>query len=105
MIDYAEDTLKEYGIKDTDRFSLVLYTDNLWQSNLRDYTTFFFPNASVYSLTSKDPLPELDSDIPAFIFSETEQEITNLECVAETKTYKNPRYKTAVTWHKTVWDK
>lgn len=105
MIDYAEDTLKEHGIKDTDRFSLVLYTDSPWQSNLRDYATFFFPNASVYSLTSKDPLPELNPDIPAFIFSETEQEITNLECVAEMKTYKNPRYKTAVTWYKTVWDK
>lgn len=103
MIAYTEDTLKEYGIKDTDRFSIVLYTDNLWQSNLRDYATFFYPNASIYSLTSKDTLPELEPDIPAFIFSETEQEITSLGFPAENRTYKNPRYKTAVTWYRTIW--
>lgn len=105
MIAYMEDTLKEHGIKDTGRFSIVLYTDNPWQSNLRDYATFFFPNASVYSLTSKNPLPEFAPDIPAFIFSENEQKITDLGLTAENRTYKNLRYKTTATWYRAIWDK
>lgn len=105
MIAYTEDTLEDYGIADTGRFNLVLYTDNLWQSNLCDYATFFYPNASVYSLTSKDPLPELEPDIPTLIFAENEQKFINSGLMAESRTYKNPRYKTTVTWYRIVWGK
>lgn len=102
MIAYTEESLEEYGIKDTDEFNLILYTDNLWQSNLRDYAAFFYPNATVYSLTSGQPLPDLDFSLPIFLFAESEQELINLGPAIESKTYENPRYKTTATWYRVL---
>ncbi len=100
MYSYMEDTLKEENLKATDKFSVVLYTDNVLESNIYDYAKFFYPNAEVWSETYEEcnPYPEFEG--PAFLFSQD-------GCIGpfayedcEQRTFFNSRYNSEITWYR-----
>ena len=99
MLSYTEDTLKEYDIKETEEFNVLLITDNLLQSNIYDYAKFFYPNAHTYSIKSGETIEEIDRSLPTFIFGETEVSVSAFGSDIEMRTFKNPRYHTSVTWY------
>ena len=102
MISYSKDTLEEYGVKDTEQFNIVLYTDNEGQKNIYDYAKFFYPNAQTYSLKSGETLPEIDWGMPTFLFAENEQMLAGLNAAIDSRDYKNTRYEATVTWYRCV---
>ncbi len=73
VIQYIEDTLDENGMKPTDEFNLVIYTDNILESNIRDYALYFFPNAVTRSDVGAVLSPEIDYSLPTFIYAEDER--------------------------------
>lgn len=102
MIAYTEDTLEEYGVLDTDEFNLVLYTDNVLQSNLQDYGKFFYPNAHIYSLKSGETPQNLDWSMPTFLFGESGEVLAEFGPDIKRRSYRNPRYRTTVVWYRSV---
>lgn len=102
MLQYAEDTLREYGIEDTEEFNLVLYTDNQFQTNVYDYAKFFYPNAHAVSFGT-GAFPEgVDFTLPTFLFSEKEDVGVPFDGEVECHTFKNRRYRMEVSWYRMV---
>ncbi len=111
-IDYIDETLKENGLKNTDEFNLIIYTDNVLQSNIHDYAAFFYPNATTYSETGYLYNSSIDYSKPSIYLAEdtrlkilepdnagTDEYIKFLKTATGNKIYKNLRYGTEVTWH------
>jgi hypothetical protein len=46
------------GFSDKDDFDFILYTDDIWLKNPKDYLGYFYPNANNYVLGSGEELPE-----------------------------------------------
>ena len=112
-IDYIEDTLDENGLSVTDEFNLVIYTDNILQSNIHDYAKFFFPNAVTYSESGNVYDSTIDLSKPTLFFAEDERlrtlepddmgsddYIQFLQTSMDSKTFKNFRYDTEITWYR-----
>ena len=108
LISDIYDSLDEYGLKETDRFAIVLYTDNSLQSNIYDYAKFFFPNAVVYSERGNEYDDNIDisrdEGLTVFFFSEDERlsEILPDAAPEKKKEHKNRRYDTKHTWFRKV---
>lgn len=115
-IDYISDTLKENGMKNTDEFCLVIYTDNGLEGNIHDYASFFFPNAITYS-ESGDVYDEwIDASKICLFFAEddrlktlepenghgSEDYIRFLRTSMDSQTYTNLRYDSEITWYRKV---
>lgn len=111
-IDYIDETLKENGLKNTDKFNLIIYTDNVLQSNIHDYAAFFYPNATTYSESGYLYNSSLDYSKPSIYLAEdtrlktlepdnagADTYIKFLKSATGSKTYKNIRYGTEITWH------
>ena len=70
LISYVGDTLDEYGLDVTDKFNLVVYTDNILEQNMYDYAKFFFPNAEVY-IGMENIYPDIeDEGLATFIYAD-----------------------------------
>ena len=108
LISDIYDSLDEYGLKETDRFAIVLYTDNSLQSNIYDYAKFFFPNAVVYSERGNEYDDNIDisrdEGLTVFFFSEDERlsEILPDAARENKKEHKNRRYDTKHLWFRKV---
>ena len=88
MITCAETVVEEKGIADEDDFNIILITDNLLQSNIYDYATFFYPNASAYSMTTKGNIPpNVDWSKRTIVFSESEEALLRLGVDIQSKEY------------------
>lgn len=114
-IDYIEESLKEYDISPADDFNLIIYTDNILQSNISDYASFFFPNAETFS--NSDNIYDIDPDTtkPCFFFAE-DLRLQNLipdsydsksfirlkNAPMSSQTYRNLRYDSEITWYRKV---
>ena len=111
-IDYIDETLEENGLKNTDEFNLIIYTDNVLQSNIHDYAAFFYPNATTYSESGYLYNSSIDYSKPSIYLAEdtrlkilepdnagTDEYIRFLKTATSSKTYNNLRYDTEVTWH------
>ena len=97
LISYAEEVLEERDIANTEEFHLVFLTDNLLQSNLADYCTYFYPNAHAYVVGTKD-FPELpDDSLPLFLFSESPVPPAPQLCISGEKTWHALRYSKEIT--------
>lgn len=95
----AEDYLDDNLISDESEINMVIVTDSRLQSNIDDYTIFFYPNADTYSMTTEEELPFMDSGKRTFVFSESEEALHRLGVETECKTYASFRYHTEVTWY------
>ena len=106
-IEYIDETLKENGLKNTDEFNLIIYTDNVLQSNIHDYAAFFYPNATTYSESGYLYNSSLDYSKPSIYLAEdtrlktlepdnagADTYIKFLKSATGSKTYKNIRYGT-----------
>ena len=92
--------LEEKGIADEDEFNIILITDNLLQSNIYDYATFFYPNANAYSMTTKGNIPpNIDWSKRTIVFSESEEALMRFGVDVLSKEYNNIRYKTEHIWY------
>lgn len=103
MISHAEDTLSQSQISDTEEFNLILLTDNSLLGNLSDYTAFFYPNAHAYVAKPEEfsagaPAGP-DFTLPTFVFCEIAEFPEGLEGNVTTRTYKNTRYHSTITWY------
>lgn len=57
------------GFSDEDEFDFILYTDDIWLKNPKDYLGYFYPNANNYVLASGQELPEnIDMEDPLIIY-------------------------------------
>lgn len=102
MYSYMEDTLKEENLRATDEFSVVLYTDNILESNIYDYAKFFYPNATTWSETYEEANPEPYFEGRAFLFSQDEYAGAFANDICDEKTWHNERYAEDVTWYRIV---
>ena len=105
VIDYVEDSISEYGLKNTDEFTLVIYTDNVLQSNIHDYAKFFFPNATTYSESGTEYDYSINSSRITFIYAEdTRLDVMGIEGVTDSsqKTYRDARYDEDITWYRKI---
>ena len=111
-IDYIDEILDENDLKNTDEFNLIIYTDNVLQSNIYDYAAFFYPNATTYSESGYLYNSSVDYSKPSIYLAEdtrlkilepdnagTDEYIKFLKTATDNKIYKNLRYGTEVTWH------
>lgn len=98
-LECAQETVKERGLEPEDTFNLILFTDNLLQSNIYDYAKYLFPNANAISF-STDSFPELlDYSIPTVYISESETlRMFAGDRLCE-KNFKNKRYHFEGTWY------
>ena len=111
-LDYIDEILDENGLKATDEFNIIIYTDNVLESNIRDYAAFLYPNARTYSesgylfnsvvdiskpsiyLAEDNRLKTLDPDLV-----NSEAYLRFLKIASSSKKYKNYRYDTEVIWY------
>ena len=105
LIEYVEDTLEEYGLKNTDEFNLAVYTDNVLEQNMYDYAKFFFPNASVYTAELNNVPEVMDEDRITFLY--TDEPIPDDSAflmfnpvVSEEKEFDNKRYDFKAKWYR-----
>ena len=122
LISDIYDSLEEYGLKETDSFAVVMYTDNSLQSNLRDYASFFFPNAKIYSESGnafdENIQVSYEEGLVVFAFAEDERlselEAPAYECSAfdaltaapqKYSEHKNIRYDRKNSWYRKVFKK
>ncbi len=73
LIAYVGDSLDEDDLKVTDEFNLVVYTDNVLEQNMYDYSKFFFPNASVY-IGMENIFPDIENeDLVTFMYADDDR--------------------------------
>ena len=114
-IDYISDTLKENGLKATDEFCIIIYTDNILESNIYDYASFFFPNATTYSESGYEYDDDIDTSKVCMFFAEDDRLMaldpgmegsdgytTFLRTPMDSRTSYNIRYDSNVTWYRKV---
>ena len=115
-IDYISDTLKENGLKTTDEFNLILYTDNVLESNIHDYASFFFPNAITYSESGFMYDENIDTSKFSLFLAEddrlktldppeshgSDEYIAFLRTAMDLRTYNNIRYDSDITWYRKI---
>ena len=102
-ISCTEDILTENQKSVNDKFNLLLITDNVLQSNIYDYATYFFPNATAISSTTEElsqaTFEELDPDCLTIVISENEESIEYYCDDVEEHTYSDSRYQEEITWY------
>lgn len=71
-------------INQLDPLVIVYYTDSIWRSNLKDYTCYTFPNATVIVLKNGQALPsEVDFSVSTLVYWDDNIEMTNRLPVGE----------------------
>lgn len=103
MLQYAEDTLEEYALEDTDEFNLILHTDNALQTNVYDYAKFLYPNAHAVSFGTGTYPEGVDFSLPTIVFSENDDFSVYYGADVELRTFENKRYDSEVTWYRTIY--
>ena len=111
-LDYIDEILDENGLKATDEFNIIIYTDNVLQSNIQDYATFLYPNAKTYSESGFLFNSMVDISKPSIYLAEdnrlkllepdyvnSEAYLKFLKIASGSKKYKNYRYETEVIWY------
>lgn len=97
VISYTGELLAEQGMSNTEEFHLVLLTDNILMTNLSAYTTFFYPNAHVYT-SKQNTYPEgLSMELPTFVFSELPEFPEPFSGPPSSRSFENRRYDSTVT--------
>ncbi len=96
MIACAEEVIDN---KSEREINIVVITDNLLQSNIYDYATFFYPSAYTCSVMSNDTMPEMDRNRDTFVFSESKEALVRCNIDVQSKIFENPRYNTVHTWY------
>ena len=70
MINHIEETLDNTGLSSDDLFGILLYSDNTYIHNLKDYTGYYFPNAvcKAVNIVERDNILEDAAELmmPAF---------------------------------------
>lgn len=99
MISYSQKLVKEHGLTAEDEFNLLLITDNILQSNIYDYATFFYPNAHAVSTTSGEYMQDLNYELPTIVIGESEETVSMYCNKVEQVEYNNPRYQTTEEWY------
>lgn len=99
----TEDILKEKQQSVNDNFNLLLITDNILQSNIYDYATYFFPNATAISSTTEElssaTFEELDPDCLTIVISETKESIESYCSEIKELSFSDSRYQEEITWY------
>lgn len=98
MWDYTAELCEIKGFTAETEFNIVLYTDNVYQKNIQDYCTFFYPNAHVYIEDEKTRAVILDKNLITMVFGEREEDIANYEGQSLSKSFVDKRYGTKHTW-------
>jgi hypothetical protein len=72
LIEDAIETIPDMNISADDHFVLCVVTDNIVLRNIKDYATYFFPNAVCESYSSEEftHLENNDGSIPFLIYSD-----------------------------------
>ena len=99
----TESVLKERQQSVKDRFNLLLVTDNSLQSNIYDYASYFFPNATAISSTTEEmnsaTFQKLAPDCLTIVISESREAIENYCKNIKEETYSDSRYQEEVVWY------
>ena len=99
MITSIEHDAKDNKITSDTTFNFILYTDNLLYKNLKDYFSFFYPNANIY-YADNFTIPEgIDWYYPTAIFSEQEGGLELYNEKEKTIRYYDQRYSNYITWY------
>ena len=115
LISYVEDTLGEYGLKVTDEFNLVVYTDNVLEQNMYDYAKFFFPKAAVY-IGMENIYPDIENEeLVTFMYADDDRldrlipeedptftYIKAMELPVKISEFDNKRYDFTSEWYRKV---
>ncbi len=115
LISYVDDTLKDYKMKPTDEFNIVLYTDNSLESNIADYAEYFYPNAKTV-WKSGNEFDETTVNSGFTIFFADDERLDSLQPSTNTKgiyqlvqsastmnrVFANPRYHNEITWYRKI---
>lgn len=115
LISYVEDTLGEYGLKVTDEFNLVVYTDNVLEQNMYDYAKFFFPKAAVY-IGMENIYPDIENEeLVTFMYADDDRldrlipeedptftYIKAIELPVKISEFDNKRYDFTSEWYRKV---
>ncbi|MBR4782136.1 MAG: hypothetical protein IK014_12385 [Lachnospiraceae bacterium] len=115
LIAYVGDTLDDQGLKVTDEFNLVVYTDNILEQNMFDYAKFFYPNAKVY-IGMENIYPEIeDEELITFIYADDTRldrlipesdpspgYIKMMDAVTYKRESYNKRYKFTAEWYRKI---
>ena len=115
LIAYVGDTLDDQGLKVTDEFNLVVYTDNILEQNMFDYAKFFYPNAKVYiGMENIYPYME-DEELITFIYADDTRldrlipesdpspgYIKMMDAVTYKRESYNKRYKFTAEWYRKI---
>ncbi len=85
---YATELEKE-GVITDDEFNIILISDNLLQTNLFDYTEYFYPKAKAETISSKGQLPGYVNLRTTYVFAEDGKQLEALGLKGEVRVYRN----------------
>lgn len=98
-IECAVESMDEIHKNNTDEFNIVLCTDNPLQTNISDYTQYFFPNAHAISCPVSDYPDIPDNHLFTIYISENKSLSDYVSAPVTEKCFSNPRYHTNCYWY------